>query len=86
MSEGGGFAERQRAEGRAAAMKHDADRAAYARRLILHRCPEIGPADLAALAQPQSDTLPVMIAAEVLEVIDALESRMTELEERSPSW
>jgi hypothetical protein len=39
--------------------------------------------DLAALVL---DTLPVAIAAEVLEVLEALETRMAELEERRPNW
>jgi hypothetical protein len=45
--------------------------------LIAARCPELTEGDLAALAP---DTLPVAIAAEVLEVLEALENRMIALE------
>jgi hypothetical protein len=55
-------------------------RAAYARRLILARCPELTDADLAALAQPEADTLAVEVGEQILEVLEALETRMTELE------
>jgi hypothetical protein len=55
---------------------NDADRVAYARSLILARCPEIADADLTALMTPD---LPAEIAAQVLEVVEALENRMDEL-------
>jgi hypothetical protein len=52
----------------------------YVRSLILHRCPEIGPADLAVFAQSEADTLPLAITAEVLEVLDQIEARLAALE------
>ena len=55
-------------------------RAAYVRALIAHRCPELTDADLVLVAG-SDDTLPVEIAAEVLDVIDLIEDRLTELED-----
>jgi hypothetical protein len=56
-------------------------------RTIKARCGDVlTEDDLAALVQPEADTLPVAIAAEVFEVLEALEARMTELEERKSSW
>jgi hypothetical protein len=56
------------------------DPAAYARRLILARCPEIGLADLRALVAGSGNTLPVAIAAEILDVIELMEARLAALE------
>jgi hypothetical protein len=59
------------------ALSHPADdRAAYARGLIAHRAPELTDRDLAALMEPD---LPAEIAAQVLDVLEALEQRMDEL-------
>lgn len=64
----------------------DDDRADYFDRLIAHRCPEIGPADLAsaeAASQPApSDDMvvPVEVLDQVLDVVIALEERMNALE------
>jgi hypothetical protein len=58
-----------------------ADRLAYLHTVVLHRCPEIGPADLASIGarfQPD-DTLPTEIAEQILTVLDVLQDRLDEL-------
>ena len=62
-------------------MTGDDDRLAYIRAIIRHRVPEATDADIALIAQPEADTLPVEIGAQILEVIEVLETRMTELED-----
>jgi hypothetical protein len=55
------------------------------RRLIAARVPELDPADIAdafgVTAQPDPDSVPAEIVAEVLEVVDHLMNRMDRLEE-----
>lgn len=62
----------------------DDDRAAYIRALVAHRCPEIGPADLAAIAagsQPDAiasteAVMPVEIGDLIIDAIVALEEKV----------
>lgn len=58
-----------------------ADRLDYIRAIIRHRVPEVTDADLAVVAE-QPDTLPVEIANQVLEVVEALEAKLEALVER----
>jgi hypothetical protein len=53
------------------------DHLAYLRAVVLHRCPELTDANLAALMEPD---LPAEIAAQVLEVIDQMTDRLDALE------
>jgi hypothetical protein len=62
------------------------DRLDTIHRLIAARAPELSDADLALLAAGSDNTLPVAIAEQVMVVLDQMEARMTELEERRPSW
>jgi hypothetical protein len=55
------------------------DRTAYIRAVVLHRCPEIGPADLALMAAEPNDTLPRQIAEQILTVLDSMVDRLDEL-------
>jgi hypothetical protein len=59
-----------------------ADRAAYVRRLILARCPELSEADLAALgdAAPDPDALPPTIGEQILDVIGHMMDRLDRIE------
>jgi hypothetical protein len=65
------------------------DRAAYIRALIAHRCPEIEPEDLAALADtasteaiaPPAEMLPVEIGERIVEVLDLMMGRLDEIAE-----
>jgi hypothetical protein len=57
------------------------DRADFARRLIAARCPELGPSDLAMLAEADPDMLPVAIGAQILDVLQHLMDRMDALEQ-----
>jgi|HubBroStandDraft_6_1064221.scaffolds.fasta_scaffold3441979_1 hypothetical protein len=61
----------------------DDDRIAYIRALINHRCPELGPADLALIADapPDSDDrLPMAIGLQILQVVEALADKLDGLE------
>ena len=63
-----------------------ADRAAYVRALVAHRCPEIGPADLALItttypAAPSAEMLPVEIGRDIMSVLEAMESKLDQLVE-----
>ena len=46
--------------------------------MVLHRCPELSDRDLATLMEPD---VPAEIAAQVLDVVEALEQRLDELAE-----
>jgi hypothetical protein len=70
----------------------DDDRAAYIRALVAHRCPEIGPADVALIGTihpgaPTADTasvealLPVEIGEQIMDAIAALEEKLDQLVE-----
>jgi hypothetical protein len=72
-------------------MTDDADRAAYVRALVAHRCPELDQKDLAALtpadnaptgaiAQP-AEMLPVEIGDAIIDAITALEDKLDWLAE-----
>jgi hypothetical protein len=53
-------------------------------RMISHRCPELLPADLALIADApvdSDDRLPMAIGEQILDVVLALEDRMTALEQ-----
>jgi hypothetical protein len=52
-------------------------------RLIMARCPELSDRDLALLvaAAPDPDAIPSSVADKILDVVLALEDRMTALEE-----
>jgi hypothetical protein len=58
----------------------DDDRAAYIRALVSHRCPEIGPADLALITQragaPAEPDLPVEIGEQILDVLAEMGDRL----------
>ncbi len=59
----------------------EADRAAYARALIASRCPELDPADLAALGDaPDPDMLPATIGVQIMEVLERMADRMDAFE------
>src|SRR5271168_4563290 len=60
-------------------MSADRDRLAYIRAVVLHRCPEIGPADIAMLAIQPDDTLPLAAADQIVEVIGLMETRLESL-------
>jgi hypothetical protein len=49
--------------------------------VVLHRCPEIGPADLALMAAEPDDTLPRQIAEQILTVLDGMEAKLDQLAE-----
>lgn len=58
----------------------------YLNRLIAHRVPELSENDLAAAASqpvPSDDMVPVSVLDQVLDLIIALEGRMSELEEEA---
>lgn len=57
------------------------DRTAYVRNLIAARAPELSDDDIAALVAEPPDTLPVEIANQVLEVIEAMQDRLESLAE-----
>jgi hypothetical protein len=58
-----------------------ADRLAYIRAVVFHRCPELSPADLASIEARSEPDLPAEIAAQVLDVIEALEMKLEEMAE-----
>ena len=55
----------------------DDDRTAYVIDMIRHRCPELGPDDLALLAPPEDpDAIPGHIAMQIMTVLDRMSERM----------
>jgi hypothetical protein len=58
------------------------DRLEYARRLIASRCPELDPADLAALAEaaPDPNALPGSISEQILDAIGHMMDRLDRIE------
>jgi hypothetical protein len=57
------------------------DRLTYIRAVVSHRCPELGPDDLALIggAAPD-DMLPPSIGLQIMEVVEALADRVDGLE------
>jgi hypothetical protein len=60
-----------------------ADDRDYAWRLIAARCPEISDVRSSEFGPPNADVVPMAIFEQRLDVIDALEERILQLEERS---
>ena len=61
---------------------NDDERLAYVIDLVRHRCPELGPEDLALLA-PSDDPeemLPASIVLQIVEVVDRMSERMDRYE------
>jgi hypothetical protein len=56
------------------------DRAAYVRALIASRCPELGPSDLAMLAEADPHALPGSIGVQIMEVLERMADRMDAFE------
>ncbi len=63
------------------------DRLNYIRALIGHRCPELGPDDLALLAPPEDpeEMLPASILQQVVEILDRMTARQDQIEARFAS-
>jgi hypothetical protein len=59
------------------------DQHAYVRAVIAHRCPELGPADLALITHPDpvrvEPDLPVEIGEAILDVVTSMEAKLDRL-------
>jgi len=55
------------------------------RAIIHHRCPELTDDDLAALAGPDADALPVEVADLILDAVEALAAKVEMLVARLPA-
>ena len=63
---------------------NDDERLAYVIDLVRHRCPELGPADLALLVPPDDpeEMLPASILQQVVEILDRMTARQDQIESR----
>jgi hypothetical protein len=67
-------------------MPDEDDRAAYVRALLAHRCPELGPADLALIGTihpggPSAEMLPVEIGEQIMDAIAAVDAKLDAMTE-----